>query len=148
MSAIAGSALRAAVVSSPPSKGLRIGLWVAQAVLALVFAMAGFLKVAKSLADISQSVPFVATMPGALVRFIGVSELAGAVGLILPALTRIKPVLTAWAGVGLAAVMVLAALFHLSRGEVDHLPVTVVLGGIAAFIAWGRFRGAPIRGRV
>jgi hypothetical protein len=61
--------------------------------------------------------------------------------------TRIKPVLTAWAGVGLAAVMVLATLFHLSRGEVNKLPVTVVLGGIATFIAWGRFRKARIPSR-
>ena len=144
MSAIAGSAQSAAVVSSPRSKGLHIGLWVAQVVLALVFAMAGVPKVAKSLADVSQDVPFLATLPGALVRFIGVSELVGAVGLTLPALTRVKPVLTAWAGVGLATVMVLASLFHLSRGEVDKLPVPVVLGGIAAFIAWGRFRTARI----
>lgn len=148
MSAIAGSAQSAAVVSSSRSKVLHIGLWVAQVVLALAFAMAGFLKVTKSLADLSQNMPFVASLPGALVRFIGVSELAGAVGLILPALTRIKSVLTAWAGVGLATVMVLASLFHLSRGEVDKLPVPVVLGGIAAFIAWGRFRKARIPSRL
>lgn len=146
MSAIAGSAQSAAVVSSS-RKGLHLSLWVAQVVLALAFAMAGFPKVAKSLADVSQSVPFAATLPGLLVRFIGVSELAGAVGLILPALTRIKPVLTAWAGAGLTTVMVLASLFHLSRGEVDKLPVTVVLGGIAAFIAWGRFGKARIPSR-
>lgn len=146
MSAIAGSAQSAAVVSSP-RRGLHLALWVAQVVLALVFAMSGFPKVAKSLADISRDLPFMATMPGALVRFIGVSELAGAVGLILPALTRFKPLLTAWAGVGLATVMVLASVFHLSRGEVDKLPVNVVLGGIAAFIAWGRFRKARIPSR-
>ena len=147
MSAIASSAQSAAVVSSPRSKGLHVGLWVAQVALALVFTMSGFPKVAKSLADISQSVPVLATMPGALVRFIGASELIGAVGLILPAVTRIKPVLTAWAAVGLATVMVLASLFHLSRGQVEMLPVTVLLGGIAAFIAWGRFRRAQILSR-
>jgi putative oxidoreductase len=147
MSAIAGSAQSAAVVSPPRSKGLHIGLWVAQVALALAFVMAGFAKVAEPLADLSQKMPFVAALPGALVRFIGFSELAGAVGLILPALTRIKPVLTAWAGVGLATAMVLASLFHISRGEVDKLPAPLVLGGIAAFIAWGRFGKARIPSR-
>jgi hypothetical protein len=56
-------------------------------------------------------------------------------------------VLTAWAGVGLVAVMVLAAAFHISRGEVQMLPVPVVLGGMAAFVAWGRFGKARIASR-
>jgi putative oxidoreductase len=81
------------------------------------------------------------------VRFIGVAELAGALGLLLPALTRRKPVLTAWAATGLVVVMALAGVVHIARGEPQVVPVNLVLGGMAAFIAWGRFRGARIAPR-
>jgi len=148
MSAIAGSAQSTAVVSSRQSKGLHVALWVAQIALAGMFVMAGFAKLTQPLADLSQKMPFVAAIPGALVRFIGVAELAGAVGLILPALTRVKPALTAWAAVGLATIMLLASLFHISRGEMDKLPAPLVLGAIAAFIAWGRFGKARIPSRL
>ena len=86
-------------------------------------------------------------MPEGLVRFIGVAELAGALGLLLPALTRRKPVLTAWAATGLLVMMALALVVHIARGEPQALPVNFVLGGVAAFIAWGRFRGARIAPR-
>ena len=81
-------------------------------------------------------------------RFIGLSEIAGAIGLVLPALTRIKPILTAWAAVGLTTIMVLAMIMHAVRGELGALPMNAVLGGMAAFVAWGRFRWAPIAPRV
>jgi len=58
-----------------------------------------------------------------LVRFIGVSELAGALGLILPAATRIRPGLTPLAALGLSTIMALAMLFHLVRGEPQALPI-------------------------
>jgi hypothetical protein len=91
--------------------------------------------------------PWAATMPEALVRFIGISELAGAIGLILPALTRVLPVLTAWAGVGLATVMILAAGFHVSRQEWQYVPVVLTVAALAALVAWGRFKKAPLAGR-
>jgi putative oxidoreductase len=90
---------------------------------------------------------WVNSVPEGLVRFIGASELAGALGLLLPALTRIKPGLTALAAVGLATVMLLAALFHLSRGEGGALVPNFVLAGLAVFIAWGRTKKAPIAPR-
>jgi hypothetical protein len=67
--------------------------------------------------------------------------------LLLPALTRIKPSLTALAGAGLATIMLLASLFHISRGEPQVLPVNLVFGGLAAFVAWGRWKKAPIAAR-
>jgi putative oxidoreductase len=133
--------------SKPHGRGLSIGLWIVQALLAVGFGMAGLTKLAQPIAELAKSMPWVATVPEGLVRFIGLSELAAAVGLILPSLTRIKPVLTAWAGTGLVAVMVLASIFHLSRGEPQMLPVNVVLGGMAAFVAWGRFGRARIAPR-
>jgi putative oxidoreductase len=74
----------------------------------------------------------------ALLRFIGVAELAGGLGLILPAATRIRPMLTPLAALGLATIMTLAFVFHIQRGEWDALPVNAVLGALAAFVAWGR----------
>jgi len=82
-----------------------------------------------------------------LVRFIGVAEVAGAIGLILPAATRIKPVLTPLAAVGILVIMVLATGFHIYKGEFHALPVTLLLGAMATFVAWGRFRKAPIPAR-
>ena len=77
-------------------------------------------------------------VPLAMVRFIGISEFLGAVGLILPAATKIKPSLTPLAALGLLTIMILAMAFHVSRGEVQATPVNIVLGGLAAFVAWGR----------
>src|SRR5262249_51778522 len=95
------------------------------------------------IADLALKMPWVADLP-TLVRFIGAAEVAGAIGLILPAATRIRPSLTPLAAVGLTTVVVFAAAFHLSRGEAQAVPVNVVLGGLAAFVAWGRFKKAPI----
>jgi putative oxidoreductase len=128
-------------------KGLRVALWIVQGLLAVGFGMAGLTKLGQPIAEMAKSIPWVTTVPESLVRFIGISELAGALGLILPSVTRIKPVLTAWAAVGLVAVMVLAAAFHISRGEVQMLPVPIVLGGMAAFVGWGRFGKARIAAR-
>jgi len=86
-------------------------------------------------------------LPEPLVRFIGVSELAGALGLLLPSLTRIKPKLTPLAAAGLTVVMVLAVFFHISRGELNALPITLGLGALCAFVAWGRYKAAPIAPR-
>src|SRR6266480_4551385 len=96
-----------------PSKALNVGLWVAQVLLALAFGMAGTMKLLTPLVELGQKMAWVAAVPEPLVRFIGASELAGALGLLVPALTRIRPRLTALAGAGLTAVMVLALLFHL-----------------------------------
>ena len=79
-----------------------------------------------------------------MVRFIGISEFLGAIGLILPAATKIKPSLTPLAALGLLTIMILAMAFHLSRGEVQATPVNIVLGGLAAFVAWGRTKRAAI----
>lgn len=126
-------------------KALHISLWVAQVLLAVAFGGAGLMKATQPIAELARQMVWPGDVPAALVRFIGTCELAGAIGLVLPSLTRIKPVLTAWAATGLAAVMVLALAFHISRGEAAQaLPVNLTLGALAAFVAWGRFRKAPI----
>lgn len=126
------------------AKALNITLWVAQVLLAGMFIMAGFSKTSQPIAQLSQMMPWTGQVPVNLVRFIGVSELLGGLGLILPALLRIKPILTAWAALGLATVMLLAAIFHASRGEYAAIGMNLILALTALFIAWGRFRKAPI----
>ncbi len=133
--------------SGNPSRALHIGLWVAQVLLALAFGMAGSMKSVTPIEELSKSLPWVSQDLALLVRFIGVSEFAGALGLILPAATRIRPKLTPIAAGGLVLVMALAAVFHLTRGEYGAIGVNATLGALAAFIAWGRTRRAPIEPR-
>ena len=126
------------------STRLHITLWTVQILLALVFALTGALKVTQPIEALPASL---AGVPLPLVRFIGAAELLGAVGLILPAATRIAPVLTPLAGLGLTLVMLLASLVHISRGEFTTLLVPVVLGALSAFVARGRWRKTPILAR-
>jgi hypothetical protein len=67
--------------------------------------------------------------------------------MVLPSVTRIRPVLTPLAGVGLSIVMVLAGGMHAVRGEIQMVPINVLLGGLAVFVAWGRFKKARIESR-
>jgi putative oxidoreductase len=132
---------------SRPRGGLHYALWAVQVLLALAFGMAGVMKSTAPIAELAHKLVWPGVVPAALVRFIGLSELAGALGLVLPSATRIKPALTPLAAAGLVIVMVLASLFHLSRGEMGALPINATLGALAAFVAWGRTRKAPITPR-
>jgi putative oxidoreductase len=136
-----------AIDTIKPAKALNIFLWVSQALLAAMFVMAGWGKATQPIAQLAAKMPFAAEVPEALVRFIGLSELAGAVGLLLPALARVRPSLTPLAALGLFTIMALAAVFHAARGEAGAIVVNVVLGGVAAFIAWGRYKKVPIAPR-
>jgi len=115
---------------------MKIASWIVQILLALVFIAAGSMKLF-AFDQFAASAPALADQRG-LVTFIGIAELAGAIGLILPALTKILPVLTTWAAVGLATIMVLATGFHLSRGEFSHAIVTAILLALAAFVIYAR----------
>ncbi len=124
-----------------------IGLWVAQVVLALMFGMAGVMKLMTPMDALATQMAWVGESPELLVRFIAVAEIAGALGMILPAATRIMPFLTPLAGVGFAVIQVLAMGVHLMRGELGVLPINLVLLALALFVAWGRWRKAPITPR-
>ncbi len=132
---------------APPNRGLHITLWVLQALLAAAFLMAGLSKATTPMEALAAQMPWTAEVGAGLTRFIGISEFLGGLGLVLPALIRIRPQLTALAGAGLVVVMVLAAAFHAVRGEFGGIAINVVLGGLAAFIAWGRYKKAPIAPR-
>jgi len=118
-----------------------------QIILAVMFGFAGAMKAATPMPVLLQKMAWVGSVPSGPVRFIGVCELAGALGLILPAATRIKPHLTALAATGLLAIMVLAVPFHISRGETKLIAAPATLGMLAGFVAWGRLRKAVIAPR-
>ena len=83
----------------------------------------------------------------ALSAFIGLAELLGAAGLILPGLTKIQPRLTVWAAVGLAIIMVLAAVYHLQRGESGSVGMNAVAFALAGLVAYGRWRVVPLQAK-
>ena len=130
------------------SKGWNIGLWVAQALLAAMFLMAGATKLMSGSAElVAMGMGWAENAPFLLIKFIGFAEVAGALGLILPAATRIMPNLTKLAAAGLAVIMVLAAGLHITRGEFEVVPVNVILFALAALVIWGRTNKAPIAPR-
>ena len=114
-------------------------LWIVQIVLAAMFALAGVMKFTRPKEALAKNLPWVEDFSPATVRFIGVAELLGALGLILPAVTGVATVLTPVAAAGLAVVMLLAALTHVRRWEPGAIAFTAVLLALAAIVAWGRF---------
>ena len=132
---------------NPSNKLLNVTFWIAQLFLALIFGSSGILKATGAVADLHSKLPWTTALPDLMVRFIGTCELLGAIGLILPALTRIKPQLTPWAATGLATIMILASGFHLTRGEGAYVPSLLGVALIAAAVAWGRFKRIPIAPR-
>lgn len=139
----------AATAATTPTagKGLNAGLWVAQLLLAAAFVMAGAMKLTTPIETLRAQMAWIDGPLGGLVRFIGASEVAGGLGLVLPAATRILPKLTPLAALLLTVVMGLAALTHLSLGEGAATVPSLVLGGLSAFVAWGRGVKAPITPR-
>jgi putative oxidoreductase len=125
---------------------MNIALWIVQALLALAFLMAGGTKLTTPIDELlANGMTFIEHGGAALVRFIGLSEVAGAVGLILPAALKIQPKLTPIAAGMLAFVMVLAVGTHLMTGDVGGSVPALVLGTLAAFVAWGRWTKVPIQ---
>jgi uncharacterized membrane protein len=118
---------------------MNVFLWIVQAILAVMFAMSGLAKVLQPKDKLAEKFPWMHDFSQATVRFIGVVELLGAIGLIVPAATGIAPVLTPIAGTGLAIVAVLAMGTHIRRKEPSAVAVTVIMLGLAALVAWGRF---------
>lgn len=125
------------------SKGLNIVVWVLQVLLAISFGMAGVMKISMPISELAEGgMSFVNSFSLEMVRFIGISEILGALGLIIPAAIRVKPFLSALAAIGIATIMVLATAYHLSSGE--PFVTTIVLFVMAAFVAWARIKKVPI----
>ena len=109
-------------------------LWIVQALLALLFLFAGGMKLILPVEELTKQMP----LPGAFLRFIGVAEVLGAIGLILPGLLRIRPGLTPLAAAGLVIIMIGATVLTLSSGGVAPALFPLVVGLLSAFVAYGR----------
>jgi uncharacterized membrane protein YphA (DoxX/SURF4 family) len=120
---------------------MNVALWIVQILLAAMFLMAGAMKVSQPIDKLGTRMPWVNHFPVGVVRFVGIAEIFGAIGVILPIATGIVPVLTPIAASALALVMVLAAVWHLRQKEYSGIAVNAVLFILAVFVAWGRFAG-------
>ena len=124
---------------------MNILLWTLQGLLAVAFFAHGAMMLFPPAAVAEQ-------MNAMLSRwfqiFIGVSEVAAAIGLTVPGITRIQPWLVSAAAAGLMIVMISATVFHLMRGEISSAATTLVLLTMATVVAYMRWRVAPIRSRV
>jgi len=112
-----------------------------QALLALLFAWAGGMKLVLPLEKLTGPI----ALPGLFLRFIGVAEALGALGLILPGLLGIRPGLTPLAAAGLVIIMLGATVLGLAAGDVTMALIPLAVGLLAAFVAYGRWRLAPHR---
>ena len=122
-------------------------LWIVQAVLALLFLFAGSMKLVTPIEEMTRQMPVSLPMPGLFLRFIGVAEILGGLGLILPGLLRIRPGLTPLAAAGLVVIMAGATATTVVAGDVALALIPLVVGVLAALVAYGRWRRAPLRGR-
>jgi hypothetical protein len=123
---------------------MNILLWVLQVLLALAFFAHGGMLLFPPPAIAEQ---MNASLPHWFQLFLGVAEILAAVGLTLPGVTRIQPWLVSCAAAGIMIVMICATVFHVARGEISSAFITVVLLAMATFVAYMRWRVAPIRTR-
>jgi uncharacterized membrane protein YphA (DoxX/SURF4 family) len=123
---------------------MNLVLWILQMLAALVFLASGVPKATLPIPQLARRVEWAGQIPPWLVRFIGVAEVLGAIGLILPAATGIAPWLTIAAAIGLVVAMLSAFVFHVRRAEFARLAPPVVLLLLAFVIAYGRWMLAVV----
>ncbi len=118
---------------------MNVFLWIVQIVLALAFLGAGLMKATRPRASLQGQMGWVESVSDSQLKGIGVVEILGALGLVLPWATGIAKILTPLAAVGLMIVMVAAAALHVKRKEFKMTPVNLILFVLAAIVAFGRF---------
>jgi len=124
---------------------MNIALWIVQGLLAVAFLMAGAMKMMKPKSEIEEMMAWAEDFPEIQIKMIGAIEVLGALGLILPSVTGIVPVLTPIAATGLALTMLGALITHLRRKDpmADTMP-SAVLMLLSLFVAYGRFVTVPL----
>jgi len=115
---------------------MTIALWVAQIILAAFFVSGTIMKFLP-IKKISAMMPWTGQLPAVAVRLLGILDLVIAAGLILPVLLNIKPYLTLWTALATVAYMIVAGIFHLSRGEQKQIGVNIFAALLAGFIVYG-----------
>ncbi len=119
---------------------MNIVLWIIAIVLALVFLGAGLMKITRPKEKLAASgMGYVEDFSAGTIKAIGVAEVLAAIGLVLPAVTGVAPILVPLAATGLVLLMVGAIITHARRKESQMIVVNVVLLVLAAIVAWGRF---------
>jgi uncharacterized membrane protein YphA (DoxX/SURF4 family) len=134
--------------SSLALRAINAALWTTQVLFGIFWSLTGFGKIFWYKPDLWKQalheVPWLSGVPQDLIIFIGLCEFLGGIGLILPALTGVKPKLTPIAAIGLTLIMIFAVVFHVGRSEYDFVRINLVLAAITAFIAYGRLFVKPI----
>jgi hypothetical protein len=120
---------------------VNVALWIVQVLLALLFLFAGGIKLVTPIEEMLQQMPL--ALPGWFLRFTGVVEVLGAVGLVLPWLLGVWPVLTPLAALGLMIVMIGAVVFTMSAVDAAMALIPLIVGLSCAFVAYGRWRLTP-----
>lgn len=115
---------------------MKYALWIVQGLLAALFLFAGVMKLVMPIEAMTREMP----MPGLFLRFIGVCEVLGALGLILPAWLRIRPGLTSLAAIGLLLIMLGAIVLTFTHGGVTEAAIPFVVALLLAFVIYGRQR--------
>ena len=121
---------------SPRSRSMTRALWVVQSLLAMLFLFAGGMKLVLPIEEMTKQMP----LPGPFLRFIGVAEFLGGLGLILPGLTGIRPGLTPLAAAGLVIIMIGATVLSAVSGGITAALFPLVVGLLATFVAYSRWR--------
>ena len=118
---------------------MNTALWIVQGLLAAMFTFAGVTKTTQPREILEPRFPWVKDFSLGTVRFIGASQLLVSIGLIVPMLTGIAPILTPLAAMGLCLIMLVAAIYHIRKNEFGVIGINVVFFALAAFVAYGRF---------
>ena len=129
-------ASRSSCASHPHRWTRTTTLWIIQGLLALIFLFAGSMKLIVPIEMMTAQMPV--PLPGLFLRFIGTAEVAGALGLILPGLLRIRPMLTPLAACGLVIIMIGATVVTLASGAGVSALVPLVVGLLCTAVAYGR----------
>jgi uncharacterized membrane protein YphA (DoxX/SURF4 family) len=133
--------------TTQPSRGIDVGLWIAQALLALTFAGGGIWKLVTPIPELAAKMPWMGQVSPSFLHATAVFDLLGGLGVLLPSITRVKPGVTVVAALGCVALQASAIVFHVSRGEADKTPFNFLLVALSLFVAWGRRSAAPIAPR-
>jgi hypothetical protein len=112
-------------------------LWIVQALIAALMLMNAYLKIASPISELSALWKWTGEVPVVVVRLLGVVDLLGGLGIILPTLLKIKPRLAPLAALGIILLMISASVFHISRGESSVISFNIIVIGLAGFVAWG-----------